>query len=343
VPDSRCLLAGDVGGTKTILAQYRIDEGRLTQHRHRIYPNSNFANLEAVLLSFLEDVPSPVDFGVFAVAGPIRHDRAILTNLPWIVDARALETRFAIERVILMNDVEALSTAIPELRPQDVLTLSPGKKAPHGSIAVAAVGTGLGQSYLTWNGTTHVAHPSEGGHTDFAPTTAEQMRLLTFLSRTHDHVSVEQVCSGLGIANLYRFLQYELPLTEERELSERIASEPDPTPLIVEHAVSGRSQLCARALHLFVEILGAELGNLALTVMATGGAYLGGGIPPRILPFIGDGALERSFRRKGRFERLLSKMPLSLILDSDAVVRGAARRAVAMCAEMDERPSNSGS
>ncbi len=323
----RVILLGDVGGTKTLLVRGTHGSDGFTEDARRVYSSAEFADLDAILSDFLAQVPGEVEHAVLAVAGPVRQDRATLTNLPWVVEARVIEDRFGMRHVTLLNDVEALAHAIPRLGHEELLTLNAGDPDLCGAVALAAVGTGLGQAYLVWNGASPEAHPSEGSHADFAPTTDEHMRLLRFLRQAQDHVSVEHVCSGLGMQNLYRFLETESQAGDAVAVREEVLRAEDPTRVIVTHALSGESQLCMSTVALFVEILGAELGNLALKVLATGGVYVGGGLALRVLPFLKQGLLP-AFVRKGSFERLLTRVPVHVIMSSDGVVQGAAHCAV---------------
>ena len=284
--------------------------------------------------------PEPIAAAVLAVAGPVGGQRAEVTNLGWTVEWHDLDARFPGASVILKNDLEALAAAVPHLRADQLHTLSRGEAVSGGAIAVAAPGTGLGEAYLTWNGREYVAHPSEGGHASFSPTTPEQIDLLASLLAEHGHVSTERVASGLGIPAIYDFIREAQGLEEPGEVAEAVERAADPTPEIVDAAVSGRSAICIRVLELFVEILGAELGNLALKVLATGGIYLGGGIPPRILSFLDHERFLRAFRGKGRHEALLSRVPVHVVLDRDAVLDGAARRAQRLCAMGEEVSSD---
>jgi len=320
-------IASDVGGTKTIVALYQRTGGVVERLALEVYPSQAHAGLSAILDSFRVVHPLPVERAVFAVAGPVDGRHATVTNLTWHVDAEALERRFAIPEVVLMNDVEALATVVPCLDPKDLHTLNTGLPVHQGTIAVVAPGTGLGEAYLTWCGSGYGAHATEGGHSDFAPATTQQIHLLQALLAERTHVSVEQVCSGSALPTLYRFLQSTSDLEEAPGVRQVLESVEDPTPMIVQAAVEARSALCKRTVSLFAEILGAELGSFALKVMATGGIYLGGGMPARMLPFLETEAFLNAFRSKGRFEAFLSRVPVQVILNSEAILRGAALRA----------------
>jgi glucokinase len=245
--------------------------------------------------------------------------------LPWVLDEAQLRAALDLSAVHLLNDVLAVAHAVPGLGSVDVRTLNQGAPADGGAIAVIAPGTGLGEAYLTWDGVRYRAFASEGGHTDFGPNTPLEMEMLRFLQQRFDHVSYERICSGIGLPNIYRFLKESGYASEPAWLAEQLAAD-DPTPIIVAAALdtSRPCELCAATLDLFVSALGAEAGNMALKVLATGGVYLGGGIPPRILPLLAGGEFMQAFLRKGRFSELLSRMPVRVILNSKAALLGAA-------------------
>jgi glucokinase len=231
-----------------------------------------------------------------------------------------------VSSVDLLNDLQAIASAIAALEPADLHTLNEGHREPGGTIAVIAPGTGLGEGFLTWDGSRYRAYASEGGHADFAPNNAFEIELLRFLQGRLDHVSCERVCSGLGIPNVYAYLKESGIAQEPAWLAERLAMAQDPTPVIVEAALDGEvhCQLCLDTVEAFVSILGGEAGNLALKVLATGGVYLGGGIPPRILSLLEGKRFMRSFRHKGRLSGLLAEVPVHVILNPEAALLGAA-------------------
>ena len=325
-PDPRrCLLAGDIGGTKTVLALFsgaplESDQALV----ERTYASRDYDDLEAIIDSFLAEADRRAVRASFAVAGPSAGGRVRVTNRPWEIDAQRIAGRFGLEQVVLINDLEAIARSIPHLSPFDLLTLHPGERDPHGPLAVVAPGTGLGEAYLTWNGAGYTARPSEGGHADFAPNDGLQAELWAFLREEFGHVSVERVASGSGIPNIYRFLRDRRGTEETAELAERLGSVEDPTPLIVSAAVEKRAALCEETLRTFVSILGAEAGNLALKILATGGIYLAGGLPPRILPFLQEERFLETTRAKGRFAPLIERIPVHVILNPRAALLGAA-------------------
>jgi glucokinase len=327
------LLAGDIGGTKTTLAIYPHGTARQLPFIEATFPSGHYASLETIINQFLSDLklPEPIDLAYFGVAGPVVDRRATITNLPWNMEEAQLEQVLHIPSVHLLNDLEAIAHAVPLLGPADVSTLNAGEAVPQGAIAVIAPGTGLGEAFLTWDGSRYLAHTSEGGHADFAPSNELEIELLRSLFTRYKHVSFERVCSGKGIPNIYNFLKESGYAKESRELAERLATAEDPTPSIFNAALSADEpdELCIATLNTFVSILGAEAGNLALKVLATGGVYLGGGIPPRILSLLEKGKFMQAFRRKGRFTELLSHVPVHVILNPKIALLGAASAGMA--------------
>lgn len=323
------LLAGDIGGTKTVLAIYSAQADRYSPLVQQTYSSIQYSSLESMIQEFLHGRNVPITSACFGVAGPISARRAHITNLPWVIDANRLKAIFEWAAVDLINDLEAVAYAIPILPPENVFELKAGKPEPGGSISVLAPGTGLGEAFLTIDNGKSNAHACEGGHASFAPMNPLQMGLLRYLweQKGFDHVSYEQVCSGrLGIPNLYDYLK-EIRFAEEPAwLAEALASTDDPTPVVVSAALSDErpSKLCQGVLDLFVSILGAEAGNQALKVMATGGIYLGGGIPPRILSKLKETVFLEAIIHKGRFRSLLDNIPVRVILNSQAGLIGAA-------------------
>jgi len=319
----RYLLVGDIGGTKTSLAAYQFSSEADQPRHEKTYASQDHADLESIIESFLSEVECPIVRASFAVAGPILGSHVRVTNLPWKVDGPRIAHRFGFDRAVLMNDLDAIARSIPHLSPLDLLTLHPGERDPRGPVAVIAPGTGLGEAYLTWNGESYDAHSSEGGHADFAPTDNLQSELLTFLREEFGHVSVERVGSGTGIPNVYRFLRDHRGMEEPIELAEQLARVDDPIPVIVSAAVDSKCALCEETLRTFVSIVGAEAGNLALKLLATGGIYLAGGLPPRVLPFLREERFLAAVHAKGRFERLLKRIPVQVILNPRAPLLGA--------------------
>ena len=319
------LLAGDIGGTKTDLAVFSSDRGVRSPVAEATFPSADYESLEALVQEFLGKIGLTVDAASFGVAGPVVAGRAKITNLPWQIDEGLLEKTLRVSPVRVVNDLDAIAHAIPLLEPADLATLSAGTPAPGGAIAVIAPGTGLGEAFLTWDGTRYQAHPSEGGHVDFAPATARELDLLRFLQARFEHVSCERVCSGRGLPNIYQYLKETGVAKEPAWLAKQLETTTDPTPLIVKAAQGDPPcALCVATLDMFVSIMGAEAGNLALKVLATGGVYVAGGMPRRILPALKQGAFMQSFRRKGRFADLLGRLPVHIVLNPKVGLLGAA-------------------
>jgi glucokinase len=329
------ILAGDVGGTKVHLALYGFDHGRLTHVRDEKFPAREFAGLEDIVRKFLIESGDPeVTAGCFGVPGPVRGGRLKLTNLPWILDSRELSLALKIEHLFLINDLEANGYGIPELAPEQVYELSAGAPRSVGNRGLVSAGTGLGEAILVWNGKMHVPMASEGGHCDFSPRNEIEIELLRYLQRTlKGRVSFERVVSGLGLKNVYSFLRDEKGLEEPDWLKERMLAE-DPNAIIGELGEEGSNELCVQTLDVFTSAYGAEAGNLALKVLSVGGMYLGGGIAPKILKKMKDGAFMKAFADKGRLSDLLVQMPVRIILESRCALMGAAAYADARAAEL---------
>jgi glucokinase len=317
----RVLLAGDVGGTKTNLALFTAERGALEPLVSATVPNHGRAGLEAVVGEFLagrEDRPAAACFGI---AGPVTGERIHMPNLGWWVDARALEKALGVDRVVLLNDLEATAYGIATLAPDRFAVLNEGA-APAGgaTAALIAAGTGLGEAVLYWDGARHRVCASEGGHADFGPRDAEQTAILDRLRGRFGHVSWERLVSGPGLHNVYDALD----LDESPAVAASIASAPDASARISELALAGGSARCVRALDCFVACYGAAAGNLALQALATGGVYVGGGIAPKIVSKLRDGAFLRAFCDKGRLAPLMERIPVKVILDPTTALRGAA-------------------
>lgn len=322
------LLAGDIGGTKTVLALFSPEEGPHHPLQKRTFASRQYQALDDIVADYIAGHDVVLEGAAFGVAGPVRQGRVQVTNLPWVVDKRRLGQTLNGAPVNLLNDLEAVANAIPILDRNDLAGLNEGQPDPEGAIAVIAPGTGLGEAYLVWQGDDYRAFPSEGGHADFAPTTELEIALLRHLMARYGRVSYERVCSGIGIPNIYHCLREMGHAPETPAIAQAIAQATDPTPLIFQAALEGKCDLCQATMELFISVLGAEAGNLALKIFSTGGVYLGGGIPPRILPQLQGGAFMDAFSNKGRFANLLSSMPVQVILNPKAALYGAARRAI---------------
>ena len=307
------ILAGDVGGTKVHLALYSFEHAQLVHVR---------------------DERPEITAACFGVPGPVRGGRLRLTNLPWVLDARELSAGLNITHLFLINDLEANGYGIPELTAEQILTLNQGDPAGVGNRALVSAGTGLGEGVLVWNGKTHVPMASEGGHSDFAARNPLEMELFTWLTqKLNGRVSYERVISGPGLTNIYTFLRDEKGMEEPAWLTQRMQTE-DPNAIIGEAGEAGTSELCSKALEMFAASYGAEAGNMVLTVLATGGMYIGGGIAPKMLKTMQSGIFMQAFADKGRLSELLVHTPVHIILESRAALMGAAAYAEARAAEI---------
>jgi glucokinase len=326
------ILAGDVGGTKVHLALYDFINGKLEYTRDKQYPAKNHSGLEEIVKEFLG--AEKVTAACFGVPGPVRNGRLRLTNLPWTLDSRELSLSLGIQHVFLINDLEANGYGIAELTSEQIFTLSEGDASQMGNRALIAAGTGLGEAFLVWDGHSHVPYPSEGGHVDYAPRNEDEIDLLRFLKQKYNgRISYERIISGMGLTNIYEFLREVRGVEEPAWLAERL-TQGDPNAVITELALAAKSEICEKALDMFVSAYGAESANLALKMLSVGGLYVGGGIAPRILEKLKDGTFMKAFTDKGRLSQLLVNMPVRVILESRAALLGAAAYAEARAAEL---------
>jgi glucokinase len=320
------VLAGDLGGTKTNLAIYAVgSSGDLTPLREASYPSAAFPSLEAVTSEFLAGDPAPLHAAAFGVAGPVIRGAARITNLPWEVVADALAVAIDCPTVRLLNDLETTAYGALHVAPEDVLTLNAGEPAAANRVVIAA-GTGLGQALLCWDGRRHQAMATEGGHADFGPTEAHEIELLSFLRAEYARVSWERVLSGPGLHNIFRYLDERLHRPVNATIRARMA-QADPSAVIGEAALAGECATCAEAVDLFVDLYGAQAGNLALTAMALGGVYVGGGIVKKLLPKIADGRFMARFLDKAPHRAVMERMPVWVLLNERTSLLGAAHAA----------------
>ena len=336
------ILAGDVGGTKVHLALYDFEAGKLKSLREQKFPAAEFACLDDVVHRFLSEADGhpgadkkEIVAACFGCPGPVRDGHLKLTNLPWTLDARALRESLGIEHIFLINDLEANGYGIPELANDAVYVLHPGDLGTVGHRGLISAGTGLGEALLVWDARQkqHIPLPSEGGHCDFAARNDREIALLEYLRRTlKGRVSFERVVSGLGIKNVYAFLKDDQKIEEPAWLEERMKTE-DPNAVIGSCAEEGSSELCVETMQMFASAFGAEAGNVALKILASGGVYLGGGIAPKILKTLSNGAFLDAFFDKGRMQPLLQAMPVRVILDDTCALLGAAAFAEARSSE----------
>jgi len=320
-------LAGDIGGTKTLLRIFEAGGGILAERR---FDSAAFASLEQVVAAFLSDFPSlSLAAACFGVAGPVEGGRANITNLPWQIDEASIAAEFRIPQVRLVNDFQAVAYGIEALENRDLATLQAGEPQECGVRAVIGAGTGLGEGFMVWQGGHYEAFPSEGSHADFAPADALQIELLRYLIARYGHVSYERLLSGPGLVNIFEFLCDSLGQQATAALQSTMQAG-DPAAAISDCALRGEDGLAVSALDLFARIYGAEAGNLALKVLARGGVYIAGGIAPHIMGKLEDSEFLRAFADKGRFAGLLGDIPVHVVLNPKVGLMGAARVAERM-------------
>lgn len=345
------ILAGDIGGTKTNLALFDWKTERVAPAREQTFVSADYKSLEEIVAEFLKPrtprAPQPADgneeadmstaaservgseeshaitSACFGVAGPVIENCSRTTNLPWVVDGAELAARFTIPSVRLLNDLEATAYGLLVLRPDEMEELNAGAPPPHKSaMALIAAGTGLGEAILFWDGTCYHPMPSEGGHASFAPTSDLEIELLRHVRTSYLHVSYERVLSGAGLHAIYEFLR-DTKKNEPTWVAERLRVG-DPAAVITEVGLSKQAEICVQALDMFAAVYGAEAGNLALKSLALDGVYLGGGIAPKVLSKLTDGTFMRAFTNKGRYKRLLSTIPVRVIMNQKTALLGAA-------------------
>jgi glucokinase len=350
------IIAGDIGGTKTHLALFDWRKERVDPIRLESFHSADYTSLEDMLAEFLvpakpptpideftteksdaaepepgrpEEEPPKIDAACFGIAGPVIQNHSQTTNLPWVVDGATLAKHFDIPRVKLLNDLEAMAHGILLLRPDEVDILNAGTPPPHNqALALIAAGTGLGESILFWNGSRYQPMQSEGGHADFAPNDDNEIELLRHLRSNYLHVSYERVLSGPGLHAIYDYIR-DSKKNEPTWLSEQIKAG-DPAAVIAEAGLKGQADIAKQALDLFASIYGAEAGNLALKAMTLNGVYLGGGIAPKLIAKLKDGTFMKAFTNKGRYKRLMSSIPVKVVMNQQTALLGAASVAAAL-------------
>ena len=323
------ILAGDVGGTKTNLGLFAKGKHRPIPKVLASYPSRQASGLENIVSQFLYNYNTTVTTACFGVAGPVRNGNSKTTNLPWRVSETRLKRCFKWSQVRLINDLEATAQAIPMLSGREIMILNEKRTAKRKNVGLVAPGTGLGMALLVWSTDKYIPVPSEGGHMDFGPNSEEETSLWHYLHRRFGHVSAERILSGPGLFNIYSWLlesgRYKAPLWLQATIEEK-----DPPKVIAEAALNKKSPIAVAAMNKFTSILGAVSGNIALAGTTAGGMYLGGGIPPKIIPYLKGGNFMKSFVGKGRFKPLLEKIPVRIILNDKAALLGAAYCAFSM-------------
>lgn len=321
------ILAGDVGGTKCNLALFEEKSGQLTPVIQKRFPSKGFAEFDLIVAEFLREsagaaTGKQIRAAGFGVAGPVVQNHVKATNLPWVVDGVSLAKIIGVPRVVLVNDLAATAHSLDRLPPTDFCVLNAGTAVAGATRALLAAGTGLGQAFLVWDGKRYRPYPSEGGHTDFAPHTEQQIELLRFMKRRYPQVSWELILSGRGFRTIHEFID---PAVRHASFDDPDA---DPAPEITRLGLAKTCPVCAATLDLWTQIYGAEAGNLALKVLALGGVFVAGGIAVKILEKMKDGTFLRNFVDKWKFGKLLTNIPVAIVLNESAPLIGAAREAL---------------
>jgi glucokinase len=322
------VLAGDIGGTKTRVGLFVMGKKRPESLVVESFASRKAPNLEDIVDRFLKRHPASISSACFGIAGPVINGRCKTTNLPWVVSETQMKRRFQWHHVRLLNDLAAAAVAVPLLRRSEQVSLNKGVMQNKGNIALLSPGTGLGQALLIYMNGEYVPLSSEGGHVSFSPATEVEVELWRYLRKKYGHVSPERVLSGPGLVNIYSWLR-DSGRFEEPNWLRGIMKQEDPAKAISENALRKKQALCVASLRFYVSMLGSVAGNLALTSLAVGGVYLGGGIPPKILPALKHGSFLKEFMAKGRFADFLARIPVRVIVNDKAALLGAAHVAFA--------------
>ena len=321
---SLLVLAGDVGGTKTNLALFRASKNKMELVHEASYHSSTYASCLDILQIFFSEKPGlKAERICLGVAGPVLQDKVEITNLSWDLDSEDIRKMSGINDVFLINDLEATSYGLAALGPDDFIDIHPGISDQGGNIAIIAPGTGLGEAGLYWDGKYYHPFPTEGGHTDFAPRTEFDIELYTWLQKKYNIVSWEKVIAGPGIFDIYRFLCDVKKRPAEDWLEEAFSKE-DPSAVISQSALEEKDPVCIETMELFVRYLARESCNLVLKMKATGGLFLGGGIPPKITSLLQQNVFYDNFLDCDRMQHLVKKVPIKIILNNKTALLGAA-------------------
>lgn len=325
----KLLLAGDIGGTKTLLQLVRVDNGNFCSIYERRFESAAYRDFNSLVDEFMRAatlIPAaarPVDAACFGVAGPIHGQSAKITNLDWTINAGAVGDEFGIGNISLINDFAAVGCGIEVLQKEDLTSLQNGEPELQGTRAVLGAGTGLGEGILVWRENHYQALPSEGGHVDFAPVDEHQDGLLQYLRPIFGHVSYERILSGAGLVKIFEYLT-DTGLEAPTAALNVAMLESDPAAAISAFGLDGRDKAAVRALDMFMDIYGAQAGNLALTTLAKGGVYVAGGIAPKIIAGLKQGRFMRAFNDKGRFSTLMQRIPVKVVINPNVGLMGAA-------------------
>lgn len=319
------ILAGEIGATGTRLAAFEKEGSRLQLVVEKTYMSQEHSSLSEIIAAFIKAEGIAAHSACFGVAGPVRRGRSKISNLPWVIDSRDLAQQLKLDSVGMINDLEAYAYGIDGLDSKDFVTLNEGSEDAEGNRAVISARTGLGVAGMYWDGFRHHPFACEGGHSDFAPRNALEMELLAYLQKKYGRISYERLLSGPGIKNIYDFLRDARKADEPQWLKDQIAAAPDPPALISQLAQEGKAAICDQTLSIFVSIYGAETGNCALNFLSTGGIFIGGSVAAKNVSKMKDPIFMESFLDKGRMESLLKEIPVTIVLNDDSGIIGAAR------------------
>ena len=319
------ILAGEIGATGTRLAAFEKEGSRLQLVVEKTYMSQEHSSLSEIIAAFIKAEGIAAHSACFGVAGPVRRGRSKISNLPWVIDSRDLAKQLKLDSVGMINDLEAYAYGIDGLDSKDFVTLNAGSEDAEGNRAVISARTGLGVAGLYWDGYRHHPFACEGGHSDFAPRNALEMELLAYLQKKYGRISYERLLSGPGIKNIYDFLRDARKADEPQWLKEQIAAAPDPPAVISQLAQEGKAAICDQTLSIFVSIYGAETGNCALNFLSTGGIFIGGSVAAKNVSKMKDPIFMKSFLDKGRMVDLLKEIPVTIVLNDDSGIIGAAR------------------
>jgi glucokinase len=311
------ILAGDLGGTKSNLGLFDMRDGKLVRLAYERYTSHEYSGLHEIAQLFLSQNGAKVTTASFGIAGPVVNNVVRATNLPWVVDGGEIARFLGLSRVRLLNDLESTAYGIRVMEPNDLDVIYAGTPCREATQAVLAAGTGLGEAMLFWDGKQHVPVATESGHADFSPSTDQQADLWKFLKKRNEFVSSETILSGRGFQNIHEFLS---PYDKHPGFD----TSTDPAPEITRRALAGECQVCLATVNLWIEIYGSEAGNFALRTLARGGIYVAGGIAVKVLPKLKDGRFVAAVRRKEKLEDYLSKIPITVVLNEDCPLMGAA-------------------
>jgi len=312
------ILAGDIGGTKTNLGLFDIQQGKLTKVKDKRYPSRDHKGLEEIVTDFVQVTGAKATAAAFGIAGPVVENRVHTGNLPWVIDGGIMAGLLGLDRVRLLNDLEAAAYGISVVEPADFAILREGTEAPQAPRAVIAAGTGLGEAILFWDGTKHIPMATEGGHADFAPHNEQQVELWRFIKSRSEFTSNELILSGRGFKTLHEFLNPDVRHSGFDD------SSVDPAPGITQRALSKECPVCVAAMNLWIDIYGSEAGNLVVRTVARGGLFIAGGIAVKILPLLRDGRFLSAMQHKEKMTEFLAQVPVRVVLDEECPLKGAA-------------------